>query len=737
MSMKFRLFASVAAPVLSLPLLIQPVYALPSGLDLGSARTEAPGIIRVQEEAAPEEGEEIPKRRKPQAEEGERPRGERQQRAEQPEGERPQRRERQADQGEGGEQPQRRQQQDAGQAEEQPQSRQREQRAAEQPEAERPKRREQQAEQGEGGERPQRRQQQNAEQAPEPAQPEKTDAEQAEQPKPRKERQQQAEQPKAEQPEGRPQRQQADQGDAIQPPKPRPQKNADQAPETKPDAKPDAQQAEQPKPKPERQQQAEQPNAEKPEGRPQQAERPQGERPQRQQADQGDAIQPPKPRQQAQDADKAPERTVSGGERNQARPVEQSAEQPKLQVENGAAVLDSAKEQRPDRAQREGGQRDGERPRRDANRPDPRAPDQQQAQERPVAPPPRTDADAQANDRVTREERDRWRSQRRELVEERGERMDGRPDFERPRGWDVRGPVDDGPVARDRGRDRGRDRDDGRVIISIDNQSIVRHNDSRRFYEDGREPEYERLGDGRFREVVERSDGTRVVTIRNRYGEVVQRSRVVRGGEEYVLYYAPELLEDRKDYTWRDPGDDLPPMRLSVPVDDYIIDTSSEPDRDYYQFLEQPPVERVERPYSLDEVRYSARIRDKVPRIDLDTITFATGSAEIPMNQATSLRKVADAINQVLKKDPAETFLIEGHTDAVGSDDSNLVLSDRRAESVAVVLSDAFGIPPENLTTQGYGEQYLKVSTEAANQENRRVTIRRITPLVKPVASNQ
>lgn len=760
MSMKSRLFASVAAPVLSLPLLIQPVHALPlSGIDLGSAQTAAPGIIRVQEQVAPEGGqeEEIPKRR--------------QQRAEEPEGERPQRRERQADQGEGGERPQRRQQQDAGQAEESPQPRQREQRA-EQPEGERPQRRERQAEQGEGGERPQRRQQ-NAEQAPEPAPAAKPDAEQAEQPKPRKERQQQAEQPQAEQPQA--EQPQADQAEGKEAPKPRPQRNADQAPEPAQAPKPDAQQAEQPKPRPERQQQAEQPSAEQPEGRPQQAERPkrppadQAEgkeapkpRPQ-QNADQAPATGQPgqrdsqsrdgqqrdgqrPPRQQAQDADRAPDRATSGGERNQQRPVQQSAEQPTLPVENGAAVLDSAKEQRPDRARQ-----DGDRPRRDANRPDrqgdQRPRDQQQAQDRPAPPPPRTDADAQANDRVTREDRDRWRNQRREMVEERGERMDRRPEFEQPRGWDILGPIGGALLGqnpdrnrdRDRDRDRNwdRDRDDGRVIISIDNQTYVRHNDSRRFYEDGRQPEYERLGDGRYREIVERSDGTRVVTIRNRYGEVVQRSRIVRGGKEYVLYYAPELLEDRQDYTWRDPGDDLPPMRLGVPIDDYIIDTSSEPDRDYYEFLEQPPVERVERPYSLDEVRYSARIRDKVPRIDLDTITFATGSAEIPMNQASSLRKVADAINKVLEKDPSETFLIEGHTDAVGSDDSNLVLSDRRAESVAVVLSDAFSIPPENLTTQGYGERYLKVNTEAANQENRRVTIRRITPLVKPVASNQ
>ena len=390
-------------------------------------------------------------------------------------------------------------------------------------------------------------------------------------------------------------------------------------------------------------------------------------------------------------------------------------EQPVLPVENGAAVLDSAKEQPRQR-------RDGERPRRQ----NPDRAEQQLA-------PPKSDAEAQSNTRLSREQEEQVRA----LIDERGERLDGRPQFERPRGWDFREESRrDG--SRDRNGGRDRDRDGGRTIFSIDNQTFVRHDDSRRFYVDGREPQYDRLRDGRIREVVERDDGTRIITIRNRYGEIVQRSRV-RDGQEYVLYYAPDLLDERRgpDYVWRDPGDDLPPMRLAVPIENYIIDTSSEPDRDYYEFLEQPPVERVERVYTLDEVRYSARIRDKVPRIDLDTITFATGSAEIPMNQASSLRRVAEAINKVLDDDPSETFLIEGHTDAVGSDESNLILSDERAESVARVLTDAFGVPPENLTTQGYGERYLKVRTEAPNQDNRRVTIRRITPLVKPVASNR
>ena len=67
---------------------------------------------------------------------------------------------------------------------------------------------------------------------------------------------------------------------------------------------------------------------------------------------------------------------------------------------------------------------------------------------------------------------------------------------------------------------------------------------------------------------------------------------------------------------------------------------------------------------------------------------------------------------------------------AVGEDIDNLSLSDRRAQTVAQLLTDEFGVPPENLTVQGYGEQYLKVETEGPERQNRRVTVRRITPLI-------
>lgn len=148
-------------------------------------------------------------------------------------------------------------------------------------------------------------------------------------------------------------------------------------------------------------------------------------------------------------------------------------------------------------------------------------------------------------------------------------------------------------------------------------------------------------------------------------------------------------------------------------------------------------MERVQRLYSVDEVRRSARVRDIARRVDLDTITFEFGKDNVPDDEITRLEGVAKAMERLLSDNPAESFLIEGHTDAVGSDVANLALSDRRAESVAEALTNVFGIPPENLVTQGYGEQYLKVRTQKPERENRRVAIRRITPLVAPVASNQ
>ena len=149
-----------------------------------------------------------------------------------------------------------------------------------------------------------------------------------------------------------------------------------------------------------------------------------------------------------------------------------------------------------------------------------------------------------------------------------------------------------------------------------------------------------------------------------------------------------------------------------------------------------PPVERIDQRYTLDQVRFSAPLRDRMPRVDLD-VNFETGSWQLSPEQVDRLAAIAEGINRAMQRNPREVFLIEGHTDAVGADVDNLSLSDRRAEAVAVALTEQFQVPPENLVTQGYGEQYLKVPTAGPERANRRVAVRRITPLIDQQAQQR
>jgi outer membrane protein OmpA-like peptidoglycan-associated protein len=175
---------------------------------------------------------------------------------------------------------------------------------------------------------------------------------------------------------------------------------------------------------------------------------------------------------------------------------------------------------------------------------------------------------------------------------------------------------------------------------------------------------------------------------------------------------------------------DLRPPRVGIPRNRYIVEYDNASEEDVYDALRAPPVEELGRGYTLDEIRYNRNLRDRMRRIDLDTVNFAFGSWEVAPSQYEKLARVARAINRILDRRPDEMFLVEGHTDAVGSDIDNLTLSDRRAEEVAYILTESFNVPPENLVTQGYGEEFLKINTQQPERANRRVAVRRITPLL-------
>jgi outer membrane protein OmpA-like peptidoglycan-associated protein len=266
----------------------------------------------------------------------------------------------------------------------------------------------------------------------------------------------------------------------------------------------------------------------------------------------------------------------------------------------------------------------------------------------------------------------------------------------------------------------------GRVIV-VDpgGQSFIRHNEMDRFRYGARDIRTQQVGN-ESRTIVMRPDGTQIITVNSRDGQLLRRIRRDERGREIIII----------DNSYRGPRGiggfyvDLPPPMIRIPQDRYIVEAEGAPPDLIYDTMIAPPVERIERRYSLDEIRYSPSVRQRMPSIDLDSINFETGSWEIPPDQAAKLQGIADGLNRAITANPRAVYLIEGHTDAVGSDVDNLSLSDRRAESAATLLTQQFQVPAENLTSQGYGEQYPKEPTDGPSSINRRVTIRNITPLL-------
>ncbi len=134
---------------------------------------------------------------------------------------------------------------------------------------------------------------------------------------------------------------------------------------------------------------------------------------------------------------------------------------------------------------------------------------------------------------------------------------------------------------------------------------------------------------------------------------------------------------------------------------------------------------------TLPQLKRSQRMRRLAPSIDIQAINFRSGSAQIERGEFWKVDRIAQAIDNILQDNADEIFLIEGHTDAVGSRGSNQALSQRRAQSLVQTLGQYYGIPGYSLEAAGYGEDFLLVPTPNENWRNRRVTLRRITDFIR------
>jgi outer membrane protein OmpA-like peptidoglycan-associated protein len=265
-----------------------------------------------------------------------------------------------------------------------------------------------------------------------------------------------------------------------------------------------------------------------------------------------------------------------------------------------------------------------------------------------------------------------------------------------------------------------------RMIIRENNTIIIRHDESARMRRWGN-ARFETRGQERFTTV--RRGNYEIVTVTDANGRLLRRFRRDFHGHEYML------IDNRRRFGIGAAVAGVVLLGIAMPViamprERYIVDVDTAPPMLLYEALEAPSVVPLERAYTLDEIRDNVELRAHVRSVDVNTITFATGSWEVTPDQIPRLQALAEAMLRVIVENPSTVFLIEGHTDAVGAAEDNLSLSDRRAESVAEILTTHFQIPPENLVTQGYGEQHLRVPTQGPSRENRRVVVRNIAPLL-------
>jgi len=132
--------------------------------------------------------------------------------------------------------------------------------------------------------------------------------------------------------------------------------------------------------------------------------------------------------------------------------------------------------------------------------------------------------------------------------------------------------------------------------------------------------------------------------------------------------------------------------------------------------------------------RQAERIEEEIPGAEVQRVGeginvtftqdagvyFETNKSAIKGASATTLDKLAN----ILKEYPKSNVLVEGHTDAAGSEEYNWGLSQKRAESVTQYLV-AKGIDKSRFTTKWYGETQPRATNETTEgkAKNRRVEL--------------
>ncbi len=148
----------------------------------------------------------------------------------------------------------------------------------------------------------------------------------------------------------------------------------------------------------------------------------------------------------------------------------------------------------------------------------------------------------------------------------------------------------------------------------------------------------------------------------------------------------------------------IPGLMFSVSCQKKVVDATPEP------VVEEKEEEVVEEKEEVVVYKAPDMVMQEDIYFEFDKSTLT------PIAQDNLLRKA-----EWLRENPDSTVTIEGHCDERGTNEYNLALGDRRAESAKAFLTD-LGIDPTRLTTISYGEERPvdPRSAEEAWEKNRR-----------------
>lgn len=117
----------------------------------------------------------------------------------------------------------------------------------------------------------------------------------------------------------------------------------------------------------------------------------------------------------------------------------------------------------------------------------------------------------------------------------------------------------------------------------------------------------------------------------------------------------------------------------------------------------------------LKKQKIEARETERGVVVNLPDVLFEFGKANLTESARAKVQDIAEVLNDQAQ---GRRVSVEGHTDSIGSESANQLLSERRADSVASAL-EAEGVSSQRLTAKGYGKRYpVAANTHADGADN-------------------